>query len=195
MNLRLALLSLCFTSALHAGEAPKTPPPAPPAQEQLSSVKDEFLRFTLDKAQKYSGKLESGIGAAVDEAQKQAPELAKEFLLWRFLLAASDVGIPLILALISIWAAIGGAKGWIRVWKEADVAANARADGRRYPEWAGSEYLKCWRYGPLAIGGALASIITLGFTVGNLGAIGTMIEIYFAPRIYIADQILSLIKH
>lgn len=207
MKLHTILLSLCLVSALHAGAtqvAPKAEAPAPvttsaaaapPASVQLASVKDEFLRFTLQKAEKYSGKLENGIGAAVDEARKQAPELAKEFLLWRFLVAASNFMVPLVLMLIFIWVSKAHTTGWCKAWKEANVAAAARAADRygRH-DWMGDEYLKCWRYGPIALLSGVGVAISLGITIANLGSLSTMIEIYFAPRIYIADQLLQLIK-
>lgn len=77
-SLLYIILTLGFITPSFATE--NTNPPAQTENKVSSDTKDQFLKFILEKAEKYSDKGEKALDKAVDLATQEAPILAKEFI-------------------------------------------------------------------------------------------------------------------
>lgn len=186
MNLRLItfILALCAGS-LHAELAASPAPEAQPAakteapsktSEQLAQTGNDFLRFALTKAEKYSGKIEDAVGSGVDLAMKEAPETARQFLTWHFYMHLIKGLTPLVLGVASLVFFTLGIK---------------------WADWNGLGFW-CWS----AIIGAIFSFICLlAFlcsppnVISGLDHLMACVQIHVAPRIYLIEQVSQLFKH
>lgn len=154
-----AAILLAFSSVSIAAETKVE------AKKEKPAIKDEFLQFALEKAKLYSENGEQAIGKAVDLAQREAPELAKEWLRWRFWRSI----IYCVLCTITIWPCIWAMKKGHAIGDEGGA-------------------FMC------VMGGfALVGSIILVATVAAPALIDA-IQIAIAPRIYIAEQLINLIK-
>lgn len=165
-NIRTSIvlvLVLIFAGSLLADE-PKTEP------TKTTTTKDAFLSFALEKAQQYTAKGEEVMGKTVDMAMKEAPELAKEYLTWKFWYHSIHFGFGLIaLGIIAIYL-YGLYIGYRNNW-----------DGDNYTMWM--------MFGSIV---AFMALFVFGFSIGDLMA---AIQIKIAPRIYILESIRDLVKH
>lgn len=138
------------------------------------SYKDAFLRFVLEKAQKYSEKGEQAIGKAVDLATEEAPLLAKEYLHWKFWENLLYFLVPaflfVVIGSLDIYFIRKGFKlGW--------------GDSYEPSRW--------W---VAVVFCSIGSGISLLITFINLDCLFTSIQISIAPRVFIIEQLMQLIK-
>ena len=153
--------------------------------------KEAFLELALEKTKKYSDAAEGAVTKAVDVAQKEAPELAEQFLLWRFWHSGSVLGINTLVILIFLVIA----QVAIRSWRRARDAFVARSSDKT---WARQGYtLDDHVGGPVSVVSyvcaSITSIVLLANMFGN-GHLLTMIQIKIAPKIYLAEQLLALVR-
>lgn len=161
-----ALFAACAFCPVHGAEVEKQPEPQ---KKEKVNYGDAFLGLALEKTKLYSGKVEDAIGKAVDVTQKEAPELMREFIVWRTWKHALAAMWPISFLLIGIVSAILGfntKKGW----------------GYDCPsQWAIM---------------TAAGFIMLFFCLisGGYREIEKLVQVTVAPRIYIAEEVMSLIK-
>lgn len=132
------------------------------------SPQDALLTFVLDKAKSYSGTIESAISKAVDVAKEEAPALVKEYLTWK----AWEAGIygfapiPFLIFFVLI-----AGYGWNHV-----------NDGE-----------SAWIF-VSTLFGSIGVVVSFAITAVNVHYIMDFIQIQVAPRIYIVEQAIHLIK-
>lgn len=167
----LVMFLLVIVSAFAAESAPvevKAPVPV------KVNYKDAFLKFALDKAEKYSDKAEQTVVKTVDIAMKEAPELAREFLVWRAwkngLTFLTYLIMPFILGIIC--------------FKLVKTAQNA-------PSESGVEFVSVLC---AAIFGIWTILMILVLLIDGLSALMDLIQILVAPRIYIIEQLTNMLK-
>lgn len=144
----------------------------PPATPEVN-YKDAFLSLVLRKAEKYSDKAEVAIGKAVDIASEEAPILLKEYIGWKLAASISYIALPFIFATV-FWILLGVCKGKAQ-WTRDESPANASA------------FFVCVGW----IGGIVSSIAFIITTIVNTA---TILQLIIAPRVYIIQQAIDLIK-
>lgn len=95
MKKLIVILLLAFALPAFAAEETKQEP-------AKTDYKDAFLKLALEKSKLYSGKVEDAIGQGVEMAKKEVPELAKEWITWRFYYHLWFVIMPIIVILVSV---------------------------------------------------------------------------------------------
>ena len=190
--MKFAILLCATVLTCHATIVELSPPAdqTPAIKTQLTNTpanyQDQFLAFALQKAEKYSGKVEDAIGAAVDAAQKEAPELARQFLVWRFVKSALDIGVPAGMFLAFFVVGTVSFYRWMDFYKDP-----ARHDRRGY--WTVQAYAKAWKVVPFSIIGILGTFGCFINTMVNIPALYTMAEIKYAPHVYLVEQVAALL--
>lgn len=154
--------------------APSAPvaAPAEAAPEGVLSSKDALLHFILTKADKYSGKIEDGIGKAVDEIERETPGLVKEWLRWRFIENAFYFIEPILVAIILGLVALFCLSRW-----KAALKARTDPDG--------------WIMGTI-LPAIFSVIMVAGGVCINMDNLLACVQIVIAPRIYVIEHVLKL---
>lgn len=137
---------------------------------ELAKTGNEALRFILTKAKEYTGKVEDGIGKAVDVAQREIGPTVEQFLRWRLwrhgIYAFSTLfGYLLIL----------GAYAWF--WRYSKT-------------WHDDFDQVCGRLVGTVVAGLMISI---SFSTTCLPNLLSFIQILVAPRIYLIESVSQLI--
>lgn len=146
--------------------------PAEVAPEGVLSSKDALLHFILTKADKYSGKIEDGIGKAVDEIERETPGLVKEWLRWRFIENAFYFIEPILVAIILGLVALFCLSRW-----KAALKARTDPDG--------------WIMGTI-LPAIFSVIMVAGGVCINMDNLLACVQIVIAPRIYVIEHVLKL---
>jgi hypothetical protein len=84
MKKLISIMALALAFALSIPAYAEDAKPENKKTVEKVDYKDAFLSLALEKTKLYSGKVEDALGKGIDVAQKEAPELAKEWLRWRF---------------------------------------------------------------------------------------------------------------
>lgn len=159
-------------------------PQAAPATVAKVDYKDAFLGFVLEKAQKYSGTVEDTIGKAVDVAKTEAPVLAHEYLVWQAWYHATYIVLPLVLFTVFFWT-------FLKQWPKWTVKITS---GGYYKDddWSLSKG-SIGNVAATIIGGIISLISFIAF-FANLDHLLSFIQILVAPRVYILEQVIHLVK-
>jgi hypothetical protein len=136
-------------------------------EKKTESTKDEFLRFALEKARQYTGAAENAVSSAVDMAQREAPELAKEWIRWRTWYHALCFAPGLLGLGVSLW--------FVRLFFKK----------------GGFEDFDSFPIGMTAL---ILSMLSLMTMVAWGPHILKFVLVTVAPRIYIAEQLIEIIK-
>ncbi len=183
----LILLSCLALPVFSAEQATNSQASSPPATVQVESAKevktvttqsasvsttnykDAFLALALEKAKSYSGTIENTISKAVDAVQVEAPLIVGEFLRWHLWKAGVSFGVNLfILSLVLVL--------FYKITKWWNETADSDA-----------------QFGLVVL--FLISIIPLVITSINLFNYSLeFIQILVAPRIYLIEQVMVLVK-
>ncbi len=160
-----------FATALLADtttEVPKQAEAKVSQSEELAKTGNEALRFILEKTKDYTGKAENALGQAVDLAQKEAPETIRQFLVWR----AWKHGIS---ALVGLAPFLFGIPVFIFAYRL---------------------YKKDSDFAPFPILTAILTTIigAMAFFTQTLPDLLSLIQIHAAPRIYLIEQLHSLMR-
>lgn len=178
--LALILSALLFAAPVLAAEPAESKPTAVETAASAAPGKinytDAFLGLALEKAKLYSGKAEDAIGKGVDIAMEEAKPTAVEFLRWR----AWSHGIktlfpPLFLGMfiaLQLWQ-----------WPRFEFSYNERLIKGTELNVVAS--VVAW------VGIATCSIGTLVFSIPNFMS---LIQLWVAPRIYVIEQVIELMK-
>lgn len=165
--------------------------PTPTIASTTAQYEGQFLGFVLDKAKTYSGKAEDVIGKAVDAAEVEAKPLMEQYLTWCFLHNALDIGLPVLFFLPFSIIFYRSVKRWTSIVFDP---ANSRDNDGRYP-WiptaAGPLYGSIWGAIICGTGTAVSGI----FVLCNLDGIYQMVEIRFAPHVFLVQQVLNLLHN
>lgn len=129
---------------------------------------DAFMKFLLSKAEKYSDKAESAVSKAVDIAMEEAPALAKEFLAWRAWKHGLYFAAINLLLISGIFLTYKGVK-------------SIQADEEVAPA--------------LIVPGVCLSLFGITFfAVEGMSNLLSLVQIHVAPRIYLIEQAVNLVK-
>jgi len=146
-------------------------------QEQKVDMKDAFLGFVLQKAEKYTEKTEAALGKAVDIAKEEAPELAREFIVWRACMHGIKAIFPLVIICVIIACYIKISK---LLWGKHEESPRDDWDG-----------------GAIAfnivggVGGAVGIVFLSFLSFNNFLP---FVQCLVAPKIYIIEQVLNLVQ-
>lgn len=142
-------------------------------ETRMEKVGADFLKFALAKADKYTGAVENAVASGVDTALKEAPELAKEFLAWRFYRACARFGIGAV-----FFSALAIAIPVL-------VRFGSRAGYGQQEKYFIPAFIMAFA---LFLGGGL------WFLDSGLQNIEDAIQIKVAPRVYLIDQAIKMVK-
>ena len=147
----------------------------PKPAENLAPVSEEALRFVLDKAKQYTAAGENAIAKAVDVAQAEAPELIREYLTWK----AWELGLKTFGGLGFILLSVFG------------LGFGFWSFGKRH-RWVndGRDDITCF-----------AGVLLLPFAVGIVpacfgffGHLGDFVKVTLAPRVFLVEQLVQMMK-
>ncbi len=179
------LILAVFSTALFAEDKPADPSTPPELQKaidqaaklpssqatELAKTGNEALRFMLDRAKSYTGKIEDGVGKAVDITIKEAPETVRQFLVWRAWKHGVSAAISMA-CILMFWAA------YTYLW----FASRKWDDGNKLP----------------ARGLLFCVLMFVTMMIGDIGCVKSnalsLVQIKFAPRIYLIEELTKLIK-
>lgn len=166
----IALIAFAFALPIgaFAEDSPAETQKPEVKQEVKIPVKERALAFILEKAETYSGKIETAVGKAVDYAYTEVPLIIQEFLRWRMARSITYVVIYGVLTFLVIRFPIK----W--KWFTEDLADET---------------------GGASVAGAVFSCIgSLIFFCLTISHFLTVIQIWIAPRVYLIEQVTNLIK-
>lgn len=174
IRLFVACLSLAFGSFTYAADAAPNPETtAKPAETVKRDYKDAFLAFALEKAEKYSGTAEQVVSKAVDTATKEAPLLAREFIIWRAWMHAIKGVFPIVLFTVFLTLFC-----------------------KQWGKWQDDGYgnLKKGTTGNViaTVVGGIGSGVTGVASVICADHILSFVQVLVAPRVYMVEQVLNL---
>lgn len=141
-------------------------------QSSKTDYKDAFLNFALDKAKLYSEKGEAAVEKAVDTAMKEAPILANEYLKWKFLENSIKFAIPATIGFLSLILC-------------CFYIFRANKYGWESDDFFSFNCLMVFVFG---------LVILVTFLVIDFDNLYTAIQIQVAPRVYILEQVLHMVK-
>ncbi len=141
--------------------------------EAKTDYKDAFLQLALEKSKLYSGKMEDAIGQGVEMAKKEVPELAKEWITWRFYYHLINACVPLVCLIMVM--------GWIVYWYKVNVKA------RWDDEPSHAIFIVSAIFGS-------AIFIGLSISIFSEDHLSKLIQIKVAPRIYMIEEVSKLIR-
>lgn len=136
------------------------------------SHSDRALTFIMDKVEKYSEKAETAIGKAVDVAMQEARPLMEEFLLWRAVQNGFKFALPFSFFLFFIILLFSTAQKGISNFDDRELN----------------------KYGFGFVVGCAGSIISLLITLFHTSNLLTFIQIQVAPRVYLLEEVMRLMK-
>jgi hypothetical protein len=149
------------------------PAKAEPAAPAKTDYKDAFLQLALEKTKLYSGKIEGTVEKAVDITMKEAPEVAKEYLRWKFwenIVRATAIFMASIILTLAC----------VMFVKKGMETRNESAEG------------------PLIAVGVIAGVIDVFVLAAlffeALPSALAAVEIAIAPRVYLIEQLGHLLK-
>jgi hypothetical protein len=172
------ILSLLFAVTPLFSQTVESPPAKSPVESKVEMVKrdykDAFLSFALEKAEKYSGAAEIAVNKAVDAATEEAPQLAKEFIIWRAWMHGIKALFPMALLAISIVLFL-----------------------KQFPRWTLGYGDSLSAGTPLNVIGSVVGGIgcLVGFAITCLSGLGhflNFVQILVAPRVYVVEQVMTL---
>jgi hypothetical protein len=151
------------------------------ANENAAPVKpatsEEALGFILDKAKQYTEAGENALAKAVAAAQVEAPKILEEYLEWKFFKFVALTGFGALLFVVGVCALLYTITSFRK--KAAWVH-----DGSRYEPMTGVGVLTT----VLGIISTLAGGITFGVNLG------TFLQIWLAPRVFLLESAANLIR-
>lgn len=165
------LAAVLFSPIVKADQESVPQTQAAPPVVQAQPTKEQFLSLVLSKATTYSGNIENAVGKAVDATEKEAPVLAKQFLVWHFVQNLLQFSFALVLLVASII----------------------------FAAWVGRKNVQCrWESEPMVLGFVLSLCACLAAIIGiciNATCLFVCAEIYFAPHLYLLEQAAALLHH
>lgn len=172
LALTVALLAISVTG-LRAGDSPEK------SEAKPVPVKDEALRFILDKTKQYTEVGENALAKAVDVASVEAPKLIEEYLTWKFwelglytavgaVLTAFGTALPI----FAFWS-FSKKKSWIR-------------DGSSYD--ADPTFLGLL----VSVLGTLASLVAGGSLF--FSHVSDFLQVWLAPRVFLMERVAEMIR-
>ena len=167
--IKLVIINIAFMGVVFAESSTKESSVAVEAVKKVSTS-DQFLSFVLSKAEKYSEKGEEAIGKAVDLVMEESKPLAREFIVWRAWKHGMSFVIPLSFAFIA------GVSLTYCLYR-------SKADGFTSDMHITFTVISgfCTFFGGL-------------FTMMNVNELFNFIQVIVAPRVYIIEQAINLIK-
>ncbi len=174
-SFKFSIIFAVLSTALFAYSEPKsTETPKESVKEvatsELAKTGNEALRFMLDRAKSYTGKIEDGVAKAVDVAQQEAPETIRQFLVWRAWKHGLSYAIQLLLTLaLGIVSYLGYKK----------------SDWNSYSMTAGCV---------MTIVTLVFSVFCFAATLIATNQLLSLIQIWVAPRIYLIEEVTKLIR-
>lgn len=158
-----------FCHSVYADDTKTEPVKTVEPATVTTKASDELLRFILDKAKLYSGKVEDTLGKGIDLAEKEAPETVRQYLVWGMWKNALMFAFPLVsFVVFSILCVIGMNKSKGK-WQNPGIVNICT--------------IVC---------GFLA-VIFFSFTLINIDCLFNIVQIHLAPRIYILEQLRDLL--
>lgn len=180
-SIRFLLISLVLCMGLPAiAEDVKNPTPEKPVaalvEKSKIDYKDALMSFVMKKAEKYSEAGEVAVEKGVDLAMKEAPILVEEYIKWRAFYHAMRFLIPLSIAL-----------GWLYFMAKGIKNANTKG-------WENERKNDLSGYGAVGVIAILIQAILSIVVLAHLGQLFSFTQIMVAPRVYILEQAIQLLK-
>lgn len=171
--LTLILSALLFAAPALAVESTEKTAAAPAAKTDYT---DAFLSLALDKAKLYSGKAEDAIGKGVDIAMEEAKPTAMEFLRWRAWSHGIKALFPPVLLVLFVA---------LQLWQWPRFEFGYHEDLIKGTVLNVVASIVAW------VGIGVCSIMTIVVSFPNLM---DFIQLWVAPRIYVIEQVIGLMK-
>jgi len=175
-KMKKLIISILFMSSIIAafGQQPEPNNFNQPVQQTVwvkNNYQDAFLSFTLEKVKKYSEVGEQAIEKAIDSASKEAPILCEEYLRWNFWKNILKFLAPMCGFFIfgGIYIFIGQKINW-------------NLDDHHF-------------FGGIAV--IISAIVSCFFfliTLFSFDCLLTAIQIHIAPRVFLLEQVMNLVK-
>lgn len=130
----------------------------------------------LEKAQKYTGKVEDALGVALDKVQEEAPATVSQYLWWH---ACYNAFVVLSLSAATVYG--------VRTVGPAVAAADKADDDGDLGPFVSS-------LTKAVLSGLIGVIGIAGMFISGIGALLNVIQIIVAPRIFLLERISELVK-
>jgi hypothetical protein len=145
------------------------------AAPTINSVMIEILSGTKDAAKEIYGASKEAIHKSIDFVGEQAPDVIKQFLLWRFFRAGTWC---------AIWLAVASVL-FLLSFKLMKFQKKVAADGRKNSDDHAVSCVFKW----------ILMLVACGFIIGGVGSNSfEMVKIKVAPKVYIIEYVVGLIQ-
>lgn len=141
-------------------------------QPEKAPIMNAFEAFILEKAKQYTGKAEEAIEKAVEIAEEEAPQVVREFLIWRAWFHGTNLFFGSVFFVVFLF---------YFSWSFKNIEPS------RYSRWNKTET-------HMVISSAglfFSSIGALTFWTTN---IFPFIQVIVAPRVYILEEVMKVLQ-
>ncbi len=186
ISLLIAPLGLADAAGPSGGTTNKVGLVSPETKALVATNANQIMIEILTGVKSEGGKIYAGtkeaLGQAYETVKKEAPEVIREFMLWRMLHHGIWIAVFTTLAVIAFY--------WSRRFKKlaADCPPPIKTGNYRYP-WDdhGKEAFTALRY-------VLVAITSLLLLLGTTINLYPMLKIYAAPRVYIIEYVVKMVQ-